>query len=381
MAEPIKLPNGRWKIRYRDPEGHPRSKTCNTRREALAFVQEVGHGGRQKTWVPPERGRITLAAWCEQYMSTVVYLRPTTIALYERELVHILRRFGRAQLVQLEPLAIQAWLAKLMAGGMAASSVHRKYRVLRRVLQVAVQKGVIVINPCNAVQPPRVDTNEMRFLSPTELATLIDVVDPWYQIFVYTAAETGMRWSELVGLRRSKVDLLRRTISVTEQLVFIAGKKAQGKPARWVRQKPKTKAGMRSISLSPYLARLLEEQLAMRSGPGIDDLVFPNQRCGPVGGSIFNKRHWSPARTAVGLEGLRFHDLRHTSVALAISQGAHPKAIQRRMGHSTINVTLDRYGHLFPEMDVHLADAIGSVLEEARSIVQPAAAVTQLPGR
>lgn len=89
MAESTRLPNGRWKIRYRDPEGHPRSKTCNTRREALAFVQEVGHRGRQKTWVPPERGRITLAAWCEQSMSTVVHLRPTTIALYERELVHI----------------------------------------------------------------------------------------------------------------------------------------------------------------------------------------------------------------------------------------------------------------------------------------------------
>jgi hypothetical protein len=91
-----------------------------------------------------------------------------------------------------------------------------------------------------------------------------------------------------------------------------------------------------------------------------------NQRGGPIGGSIFNQRHWQPARRAVGLEGLRFHDLRHTAVALAISQGAHPKAIQRRMGYSTINITLDRYGHLFPELDERLADGIGAALEDAQ---------------
>ena len=173
-----------------------------------------------------------------------------------------------------------------------------------------------------------------------------------------------MPWSELVGLRRRSVDLLRRSIAVTEQMVLIWQK---GKPGRWVRQKPKTKAGTRSISISTFLAERLDEQLAKRSGPGLDGLVFVNQRGGPIGGSIFHKRHWSPARQALGLEGLRFHDLRHTAVALAISQGAHPKAIQRRMGHSTINMTLDRYGHLFPELDGQIADHIGSLLSRAET--------------
>jgi integrase len=63
----------------------------------------------------------------------------------------------------------------------------------------------------------------------------------------------------------------------------------------------------------------------------------------------------------------RFHDLRHTSVALAIAEGAHPKAIQTRMGHSSINVTLDRYGHLFPELDEAIATSFGARLEEART--------------
>jgi hypothetical protein len=112
------------------------------------FTPEVGPAGRHRIWATPERGRITLTAWSDQYMSTVVHLRPTTITLYDPELVHILARFGRTQLVQLEPLAIQVWLSKIMAGGMASSSVHRKYRALRGILQVAVDKGIIVTNPC-----------------------------------------------------------------------------------------------------------------------------------------------------------------------------------------------------------------------------------------
>jgi integrase len=308
MADPKKLPNGRWQIRYRDPQGRPRSKVCDTKAEARDYVQDVGHAGRTKAWVAPELGRITLRKWAEQYMSTVVHLRPTTVWLYERELKHILARFGSRQLNQLRPLDIQAWLAELLAGGMAPSSVHRKYRLLRRLLQVAMDKGVIARSPCAGVQPPRVETDEPRFLTPGEVVALAESIDPWFRALVFTAVETGMRWSELVGLRRSGVDLLRRSISVTEQLVYIGGDSAAGRAGRWVRQKPKTRAGVRSISISAFLAEQLEEQLTNRSQPGRDGLVFVNMRGGPVGGSIFNKRHWQPARGAVGLDRLRFHD-------------------------------------------------------------------------
>lgn len=369
MAEPKKLPNGRWRIRYRDPQGRPRSKVCNTKAEARDWVQEVGHAGRAQAWVAPELGRITLRKWAEEYMSTVVHLRPTTVWLYERELAYILRRFGNRQLNQLKPLDIQAWLAELLAGGMAPSSVHRKYRVLRRLLQVAVDKGVIARSSCAGVQPPRVEVEEMRFLTPAEVVALAEAMDPWFRPLVYTAVETGMRWSELVGLRRYGVDLLRRNIAVTEQLVYIGGSVGDGRTGRWVRQRPKTRAGVRSISISDFLASQLEEQLATRSEAGRDGLVFVNMRGAPIGGSIFNKRHWQPARAAVGLDGLRFHDLRHTAVALAVAQGAHPKAVQRRMGHSTINMTLDRYGHLFPELDQKVADDVGSILREAAATV------------
>lgn len=144
----------------------------------------------------------------------------------------------------------------------------------------------------------------MRFLLPEQAVALAEAIDPWYRTFVYTALETGMRWSELVGLRRSGVNLLHRSIAVTEQLVFIAGDKTTGRERRWVRQRPKTRAGVRSITISRFLAERLQEQLAERSQPGQDGLVFTNQRGNAIGGSIFNKRHWQAARATVGSDAL-----------------------------------------------------------------------------
>ena len=94
-------------------------------------------------------------------------------------------------------------------------------------------------------------------------------------------------------------------------------------------------------------------------------MVFPNPSGNPIISSSFWANYFSPALRRAEL-ACRFHDLRHTSVALAIAEGAHPKAIQARMGHSSINVTLDRYGHLFPELDEAIALSFGDRLAAAR---------------
>jgi integrase len=148
-----------------------------------------------------------------------------------------------------------------------------------------------------------------------------------------------MRWSELVGLRRAKLDLGHGKVRVTEQLIRLAA-------GEWLRKEPKAPSAIRSITISPVTAEVLAEHVERFSGSGPDGLVFTNKVGGPIISSSFCSNHFTPAQHQVGLV-CRFHDLRHSSVALAIAEGAHPKAIQVRMGHSSINVTLDRYGHLF----------------------------------
>ena len=179
---------------------------------------------------------------------------------------------------------------------------------------------------------------------------------------IYLALDSGMRWSELVGLRRGQVDIARRKVRVVEQLIRLDDRS-------WIRQPPKTAAGMRSITISASTAAILERHLATRP-EGADELVFASTVGTPLTQSSYQSHTWKKAKASVGVT-CRFHDLRHTSVALAIASGAHPKAIQVRMGHSSITVTLDRYGHLFPELD----EAIAIAFDEGWTAARAAAGV------
>jgi len=210
------------------------------------------------------------------------------------------------------------------------------------------------------VKPPRVPHREMRFLSWAEVVGLAEAHHARYRAPIYLAVDSGMRWSELVGLRRARVDLLRGKIRVTEQLV-------QMQDRSWLRSPPKTWAGVRSVSISPVTAETLSDHLDRFAAPTVDGLVFVNRAGNPLISSSFRTHYFTAAQERSGV-ACRFHDLRHTSVALAIAEGAHPKAIQARMGHSSINVTLDRYGHLFPELDEAIAASFGERLQQARAL-------------
>jgi integrase len=134
---------------------------------------------------------------------------------------------------------------------------------------------------------------------------------------------------------------------------------------RWIPLQPLVSLPQRSQGAPT--AAILAEHVDRFTVPGLDSLVFPNRAGNSLISSSFWQHHFKSALDAVGLS-CRFHDLRHTSVALAIAEGAHPKAIQVRMGHSSINVTLDRYGHLFPELDEAIAAGFGERIATVRAL-------------
>jgi len=307
-------------------------------------------------WLDPRNAQVPLAMWAEEYLSLARRLSPSTQETYERDLrKYILPRFGAYRLGRLPADEIENWLNDEVAAGIAPSSVHRHYRLLRRMLQVAVQKQKLQANPCDRVEPPRVPKTEMTFLTWEQAVDLAEAHQERYRTMIYLAVDSGMRWSELIGLRRARVDLGRRKVRVTEQMIRLKG-------GKWHRKEPKTPASVRSITMSAVTGELLADRFVL---PGPDALVFANTVGSPLISSSFWQHHFSKGLQAAGVS-CRFHDLRHTSVALAIAEGAHPKAIQTRMGHSSVNVTLDRYGHLFPELDEAIATSFGERLLAAR---------------
>src|SRR3954467_2346645 len=210
----------------------------------------------------------------------------------------------------------------------------------------------------------------MQFLTPEQVTRLAEAIDPQYRLLVLMAVYSGLRWGELAGLRRDRVNVLARSVHVVEQLTEVGGKLAFGPP--------KTAAGRRKVTLPRFLAEALGEQM----GPTDSGLVFTAPDGQPMRRSNFGRRTWQPAVRSAGLDGLRFHDLRHTAVALAIGQGAHPKAIQERMGHSSVMVTLDRYGHLFEGLDERIAEGLDAVYRETELILpRPARGLAVVPLR
>lgn len=122
----------------------------------------------------------------------------------------------------------------------------------------------------------------------------------------------------------------------------------------------------RSIVIPSFLRDLLAEHLARGPGQSPETLVFTSPTGQPLRNSNFRRQVWYRAVADTGLpDGLRIHDLRHTCASLLISQGAHPKAIQAHLGHSSISVTMDRYGHLFPSDMEALAEALDRMRTEA----------------
>jgi integrase len=273
---------------------------------------------------------------------------------------------GPVALGKLTPSMLRAWLAGLTTKvgchgqPLALGSVAQAYRTLNRVLSAAVDNELLGRNPLRGVKPPRVEDVPMRFLSHEEVATLASVIDPRYRALVLVAACSGLRSGEVMALRRKHLDLLRRNITVLEQVQYISG--------RNLVSAPKSSASRRSVALPGIVAAELESHLGVYAEPGTEGLVFPAPEGGYLRRENFRKRIWGPAVLAAGVAPLRLHDLRHTCASLAIAAGADVKVLQRMLGHASAALTLDRYGHLLPGQAESVAERLDLMARQATPI-------------
>lgn len=174
--------NGRYRARYRDPLGRQRSETFTRKADADRYLREMVVDVERGRWIDPAGADMPLARWAEEFLSLARRLSPSTRETYARDLDrYILPRFGTYRIGRLPADEIEQWLLDEIAGGLAPSSVHRHYRTLRRVLQVAVEKERVLRNPCDRVQPPRVPKREMAFLTWEQGVDLGEAINDRYR--------------------------------------------------------------------------------------------------------------------------------------------------------------------------------------------------------
>ncbi len=351
--------NGRavkYRARYRTPDGASRSKTFRRRIDAEQFADGVGVSKVQGRFVDPMLGKITVDEWWGLWWPTVVNLRATSRARDEGYYAtHIEEQFGSRPLAGVDSVAVARWVADLVRAGKAPATVHKAHQVLAKVMRSAVKAGRLAVSPCDGTELPRVEREEMRFLTPAEAARLADAIEPRYRAFVLLGAYGGLRPAELVGLKRQHVNLLKGRVDVVEILAEVGGRHYAGPP--------KTKAGRRTVTFPRFVVDELAAHLAMMDG----ELVFPAADGSPLRASNFRRRIWQPAVEAASVSPLRIHDLRHTAVALWIAAGASPREIATRAGHSSVVTVLDRYGHLLPGGEERVNDALEAMGRSASS--------------
>lgn len=276
---------------------------------------------------------------------------------------HLIPALGHIQLKQLQPRAIQAYYGKAVAK-LSPRTVAKHHRLLFQALKYAVRQGYLGRNPCELVDPPSWKGKTMRTLTPGEVGMLLEAAEGnhYYPVF-YTAVSSGLRQSELLGLRWRDIDLDMLSISVNRTLYKRRGV--------CVFNEPKTAHSRRLVAMTPKLASYLRGYRAqcealcqeLRRSLSLDDLVFPSVRDKPLDPAVLIHNFTRVARKA-GLEGVRFHDLRHTFASLMLLRGAKPKVISEALGHGSVSFTMDVYSHIIEGMQSEAMALLDGVLPD-----------------
>jgi integrase len=319
--------------------------------------------------------KITIADYLERWLKDYVWpnLAPRTAEGYEYIIRrHIIPAIGKLTLTQLKPEHLQHYYADKLSfgradgnGGLSAKTVRHHHVTLHDALQGAVKWGLLSRNPADAVDAPRFQRPQMNIMDADEINQFLEAAKdtPYYAIF-YVALFTGMRRSELLALKWSDIDLILCQIYVSRSL-------HQLKDGSIVWRQPKSDKSRRMIALTPSTALILREhrenQLSIKLVQGLllkdDDLVFSRPDGNPYRPDTITHA-WIKLARRVGLKGIRLHDARHTHASLMLKQGIHPKIVQERLGHSSIQITLDTYSHVAPG----LQEAAARKFDEAISV-------------
>ena len=278
--------------------------------------------------------------------------KPSAIRAYCQALNHrALPQLGSKRLTAISHTMLQDFADRLAADGLSPSSIRNTLMPLRAIFRRAHRRGEVATNPTLNLALPAVRGTRDRVAAPNEVAPLLDTLTPADRAIYATAIYAGLRAGELQALLWDDIDLDRNLIHVRRN---------------WDRQEgfvePKSRSGTRRVPLTPTLRHeLLNHKL--RQHPSNHSFVFPNQR----GTRPFNpstlKLHTSKAWHQAGLTPIGLHECRHTYAAYMIAAGINSKALSTYMGHSTITITLDRYGHLLPGNENNAAQMLETWLQ------------------
>ncbi|KGE20652.1 site-specific integrase [Paenibacillus wynnii] len=325
-----------------------------TQKEAVAAEAERRNSLNKGTYFEPTKTLFKdyIADWLKNRRS----ISEETVELYENNLrLYINPVLGHIPLSKINAQHVEDFLTSMEEKGLGEWSIKRAFSILNAALNSAVTKDLILKNPASKVEKPKVTRKSMAVWEPDFTFEFLEKTKgkSRYWISIYLAIMTGMRQGEILGLRWSDIDFENKSLHIQQTVT----------KRRRIKDGAKTASSIRSVALSTDTVEKLKEHRKMilqdRLFVGQDYQNYDLVVCTATGGPATTRsvyRAWERFLVKYEAPHITFHDLRHTHVAMMIKQGVHMKVISERLGHSSISVTMDIYGHLLPNMQSDAAE-------------------------
>lgn len=346
------LPSGliRWQVNFVDRTGQRRAKLFERRKDADAYIvktrAQIQNGTYLNDSESPTVGEMA-DAWldhCRTRRDSGRRMERATCRDYEDKVRLHIKDAGvgihNVKLSQLMRSTVNDFRDKLLRSGRSEAMTRKILGVLRLILNHAMDNGQLFANPAQGVRVLRSNRIEHKIEMPSKEAvkTLLDNATGRLRAMLVISALCGLRASEARGLRWKDVDFEASLIHVRQRADFYCEL-----------GEPKSAAGYRAIPAGPFVLNMLRSW--KEECPTSDfDLVFPARNGAVADHAQFMRRKFRPLCKAHGIK-MRWHDLRHFAVSLWIEQGFSIKEIMSFAGHASVQMTMERYGHLFPTPD------------------------------
>ncbi|GIH91181.1 tyrosine-type recombinase/integrase [Planobispora siamensis] len=353
------LPSGRWQARYKGPDDIDRAapETFATKRDAEVWLTKKEAEILAEDWTNPDLGKISFKEYGSDWVNERPGLRPKTVQLYEGLLrIHLVPTFGNQAVNEIKAAHVRKWRKKLLDAKVGPVTVAKAYRLLKAIMNTAVEDRMIKANPCQIKSGGNEESPERPTLTVKQVFALADAIEPRFRALVLMATFGSLRWGELAALQRKHLDLEARTVKVMRATTELKDGSVTIGP-------PKSAAGLRTVALPEVVITELRAHLEEYTADHDEALVFLGAKGAMLRRPTFS-RIWAKALKSAQISGVHFHDLRHTGNTFASQSGATLRELMNRMGHSTTRAALI-YLHTENDRDRKIADGMGKLAEDA----------------
>lgn len=346
----------RWRARYVDDQSQERARSFDRKADAQQWLDAIVTSQVSGNYVDPTLGRVTFASFYREWSTRQVWVPGTLQAM---DLAAGSVTFADVALSELRPSHVETWVRTMRDRPLEPSTIKTRFNNVRSVLRAAKRDRVLANDPTESVTLPRQRRAEaaMRIPEPERVGDLLRASTPDFTAFVALTAFAGLRLGEAAALRVGDVDFLRREIHVRRQVQRANGGVVEVRAPKY--------GSERTVPAPDGLLAILSDHVRdWLPDTEPDRWFFPGQNGNPWHQNSVGYR-WVRTKATAGQPEWRLHDLRHFFASGLIYAGCDVVTVQRALGHSSPNVTLSTYAHLWPNADDRTRKAAESIFVAA----------------